>query len=506
VLAIARVESGFNPDAAAGTTSASGLGQFIDRTGKHYGLNNANRFDVDAQSDALVAHFVDNRNLARDRGQGEDYIYKYHHDGPTKDYGGLGLSHRKVAPHLDEYEQFVTQRLSQTQGQTHAPTHAPGQPQPAAPAAAAVAGAGAASHAAGQARSYDHTMQVMLPPQNGVKPHITGHFGEHRGEKSHGGSDFNYVGGQAGRNLQHPTIHAPIAGTVTSVGGKYGTVMIQDAQGNSHQILHMQDTKVKVGQHVQPGDPIGTMGGRGPQGANQYAQHVHYQMKDPAGKLINPETYWNKGVQREAGKHGHAHDHDHAPAGTLRKGDRSDEVGKLQEELNRLGVRDANGNRLSEDGKFGDNTRDAVLAFQKQQGLKEDGVVGRDTLGKLTAAQSQGADTRTAAGPLLGDKGHPDTALHNAIRGQLPAAISNEAAANVTLQAKQAGIDSAEKLQSVTVQDGKAFVMGTTPGYRAAVDLSHAPPVEQTSAQLLGSNSQQQNQVQEEQQKVAMGR
>lgn len=512
VLAIARVESGFNPDAAAGTTSASGLGQFIDRTGKHYGLNNANRFDVDAQSDALVAHFVDNRNLARDRGQGEDYIYKYHHDGPTKDYGGLGLSHRKVAPHLDEYEQFVNQRLNQTQGQTHAP--APSQ-QTAAPAAAATAaaigagaaaGVGAASHAAGQARSYDHTMQVMLPPQNGVKPHITGHFGEHRGEKSHGGSDFNYVGGQAGRNLQHPTIHAPIAGTVTSVGGKYGTVMIQDADGNSHQILHMQDTKVKVGQHVEPGDAIGTMGGRGPQGANQYAQHVHYQMKDPSGKLINPETYWNKGVQQEAGKHGHAHDHDHAPAGTLHKGDRSDEVSRLQGELNRLGVRDADGKPLAEDGKFGDNTREAVLAFQKQQGLKEDGVVGRDTFGKLSAAQTQDADTRTAAGPLLGDKGHPDTPLHNAIRSQLPSVISNEAAANVTLQAKQAGIDSPEKLQSVAVQDGKAFVMGTTPGFRAAVDLSHAPPVEQTSAQLLGSNSQQQNQVQEEQQKVAMGR
>lgn len=500
VLAIARVESGFNPDAAAGTTSASGLGQFIDRTGKHYGLNNANRFDVDAQSDALVAHFVDNRNLARDRGQGEDYIYKYHHDGPTKDYGGLGLSQRKVAPHLDEYEQFVNQRLSQTQAQAPAQQHA------VAGAAAAVAGAAAVGAAATQARSYEHTMQVMLPPQNGVKPHITGHFGEHRGEKSHGGSDFNYVGGQTGRNLQHPTIHAPIAGTVTSVGGKYGTVMIQDAQGNSHQILHMQDTKVKVGQHVEPGDPIGTMGGRGPQGANQYAQHVHYQMKDPAGKLINPETYWNKGIQQEAGKHGHAHDHDHAPAGTLRKGDRSDEVTKLQEELNRLGVRDANGNRLSEDGKFGDNTREAVQAFQKQQGLKDDGIVGRETFGKLAATQAQGAETRTATGPQLGDKGHADTPLHNAIRGQLPAAISNEAAANVTLQAKQAGIDSPEKLQSVTVQDGKAFVMGTTPGYRTAVDLSEAPSLEHTNAQLQSNNASQQQQVQEEQQKVAMGR
>lgn len=500
VLAIARVESGFNPDAAAGTTSASGLGQFIDRTGKHYGLNNANRFDVDAQSDALVAHFVDNRNLARDRGQGEDYIYKYHHDGPTKDYGGLGLSQRKVAPHLDEYEQFVNQRLSQTQAQAPAQQHA------VAGAAAAVAGAAAVGAAATQVRSYEHTMQVMLPPQNGVKPHITGHFGEHRGEKSHGGSDFNYVGGQAGRNLQHPTIHAPIAGTVTSVGGKYGTVMIQDAQGNSHQILHMQDTKVKVGQHVEPGDPIGTMGGRGPQGANQYAQHVHYQMKDPAGKLINPETYWNKGIQQEAGKHGHAHDHDHTPAGTLRKGDRSDEVTKLQEELNRLGVRDANGNRLSEDGKFGDNTREAVQAFQKQQGLKDDGIVGRETFGKLAASQAQGAETRTATGPQLGEKGHADTPLHNAIRGQLPAAISNEAAANVTLQAKQAGIDSPEKLQSVTVQDGKAFVMGTTPGYRTAVDLSEAPSLEHTNAQLQSNNASQQQQVQEEQQKVAMGR
>lgn len=500
VLAIARVESGFNPDAAAGTTSASGLGQFIDRTGKHYGLNNANRFDVDSQSDALVAHFVDNRNLARDRGQGEDYIYKYHHDGPTKDYGGLGLAQRKVAPHLDEYEQFVNQRLSQTQAQ------APAQPHAVMGAAAAVAGAAAVGAAATQARSYEHTMQVMLPPQNGVKPHITGHFGEHRGEKSHGGSDFNYVGGQTGRNLQHPTIHAPIAGTVTSVGGKYGTVMIQDAQGNSHQILHMQDTKVKVGQHVEPGDAIGTMGGRGPQGANQYAQHVHYQMKDPAGKLINPETYWNKGIQQEAGKHGHAHDHDHAPAGTLRKGDRSDEVTKLQEELNRLGVRDANGNRLSEDGKFGDNTREAVQAFQKQQGLKDDGIVGRETFGKLAATQAQGAETRTATGPQLGEKGHADTPLHNAIRGQLPAAISNEAAANVTLQAKQAGIDSPEKLQSVTVQDGKAFVMGTTPGYRAAVDLSEAPSLEHTNAQLQSNNASQQQQVQEEQQKVAMGR
>ncbi|MDR7193946.1 transglycosylase SLT domain-containing protein [Luteimonas terrae] len=76
VLAIARIESGFNPDAAAGTTSASGLGQFVDKTGLSYGLNESNRFDVDAQASALVAHFIDNRALAERRGQGEAYIYQ----------------------------------------------------------------------------------------------------------------------------------------------------------------------------------------------------------------------------------------------------------------------------------------------------------------------------------------------------------------------------------------------------------------------------------------------
>ena len=159
VLAIARAESGFNPDAAAGTTSASGLGQFIDQTGRHYNLNNQNRFSPDAQADALVAHFIDNRNLAVSRGQGEEYIYKYHHDGPTRDYGGLGLSNREVAPHLNEYETFVRQRLGLQQGQD------PVSPQQ-------------TNHAAAQPtangpRSFDDVMKVMLPTQNGVSPHVT---------------------------------------------------------------------------------------------------------------------------------------------------------------------------------------------------------------------------------------------------------------------------------------------------------------------------------------------
>ncbi|MDD2468420.1 MAG: transglycosylase SLT domain-containing protein, partial [Desulfuromonadaceae bacterium] len=57
VLAIAFVESGFNPDAAAGTTTAAGLGQFVRKTGWGYGLDDTNRFELKSNADALVCVF-----------------------------------------------------------------------------------------------------------------------------------------------------------------------------------------------------------------------------------------------------------------------------------------------------------------------------------------------------------------------------------------------------------------------------------------------------------------
>ncbi|TAA36770.1 peptidoglycan-binding protein [Pseudoxanthomonas winnipegensis] len=464
VLAIARVESGFNPDAAAGTTSASGLGQFIDRTGGQYGLNNANRFDVRTQSQALVQHFIDNRDLARSRGHGEDYIYKYHHDGPSKDYGGLGLSQREVAPYLDRYERFVEQRLSQTQTQGHAPTHAAPSP---------------ASHAQGHG-GFQQTTERMLPGQGGQDPHITGNFGEHRGKGPHGGTDFNYEGGQAGRNLRHPTVHAPIDGTVTFSGGQYGTVKIRDAQGNSHEILHLDSRSVKEGQVVRAGDPIGTMGGRGPEGAGQYAQHVHYQLRDPQGHLISPQTFWDRHApaQTTSAPTSTAAPHRGAGAEVLQHGDHGPNVRALQQQLNTLGVRDEHGRRLAEDGKFGTHTQAAVERLQRTHGIAVDGEVGPDTRRALAARPA-------IATPGLDQASHPDHRLYTAIRAQVPAPYSNELAAHITVQAKQHGIDTPEKVGGVAVQDGKAYVVGTTPGFRATVDLAQPPSFEHSSQQLL---------------------
>ncbi len=56
-LAIIRRESGFNPDAAAGTTSASGLGQFVNNTAAGLKLAENKRFDIDANINAFFELF-----------------------------------------------------------------------------------------------------------------------------------------------------------------------------------------------------------------------------------------------------------------------------------------------------------------------------------------------------------------------------------------------------------------------------------------------------------------
>lgn len=106
-LAIANVESGFNPDAATGESSATGIGQFIDETGAGYSIDNTNRWDLDTQVKALVEHTLYNYNLVNKRGKTDNYVYKYHHDGPTADNEGLKVSNRKVMPLVKKYKKLL---------------------------------------------------------------------------------------------------------------------------------------------------------------------------------------------------------------------------------------------------------------------------------------------------------------------------------------------------------------------------------------------------------------
>ncbi|RDS80708.1 peptidoglycan-binding domain-containing protein [Dyella psychrodurans] len=69
---------------------------------------------------------------------------------------------------------------------------------------------------------------------------------------------------------------------------------------------------------------------------------------------------------------------------SLRQGDRGEAVGITQQQLRDLGYTDAKGKPLPVDNDFGPSTYAAVKAFQSDQGLTSDGVVGKDTANALT--------------------------------------------------------------------------------------------------------------------------
>ena len=110
VLAIARTESGFNPYAAAGETSASGLGQFTKATWNDYHLPQSKIWDIETQANALVQHFQKCQIQANKHHVGQVYVYKYHHDGLYSTIGtgkGLELSKREVYPQIDAISESI---------------------------------------------------------------------------------------------------------------------------------------------------------------------------------------------------------------------------------------------------------------------------------------------------------------------------------------------------------------------------------------------------------------
>lgn len=110
VLAIARHESGFNPFAAAGSTTASGLGQFVNGTGLEYGINSSNRWSLNIQSDALVEHYLENKARIIQKNLPEAYIYKFHHDGPyssSRHLEGLRLSNKHIIPQIGGIQNVI---------------------------------------------------------------------------------------------------------------------------------------------------------------------------------------------------------------------------------------------------------------------------------------------------------------------------------------------------------------------------------------------------------------
>jgi len=93
------------------------------------------------------------------------------------------------------------------------------------------------------------------------------------------------------------------------------------------------------------------------------------------------------------------------PGSALRVGATGESVRLIQQAINRL-VPSYPGRlwRISEDGIFGNGTRDAVMAFQSIFGLSVDGVVGPITWGRLMRESASGSTGTFSANRLDGSK------------------------------------------------------------------------------------------------------
>lgn len=71
---------------------------------------------------------------------------------------------------------------------------------------------------------------------------------------------------------------------------------------------------------------------------------------------------------------------------------------------------------------------------------------------------------------------HRDYALFSAIQAQLPKGTSDEKTAEVLHAVKESGIERADQLRKVTIQDDVAFVFGKTPGFHSETALNPPSP------------------------------
>lgn len=109
LLAIAEQESGFNPDAAALTTSAGGVFQLVAKTAENLGLSKRNIFDAELNIRAGVklfkenVNFVDKKYPDLSKTKRAALLYALHHDGPSLRYGGLEIAVKYVLPRMQKY-------------------------------------------------------------------------------------------------------------------------------------------------------------------------------------------------------------------------------------------------------------------------------------------------------------------------------------------------------------------------------------------------------------------
>jgi len=215
-------------------------------------------------------------------------------------------------------------------------------------------------------------------------------------------------------------------------------------------------------------------------------------------------------------EHGKVHPRG-SPDGVLEKGDRGERVSEMQDQLRNLGYGEQLGGKSS-DGKFGPRTEEAVKTFQRDHGLKDDGIVGSQTMKAFSEAAAHSKSVRTLtevnsqrrpgasmalpeeslSTTLLSDKAHPVNGMYEqALAGvkdfeKRMGHSSGPHTANVsgalTAAALKSGMD---RIDRVALSDdaSRAYAMqgdASSPFKKyAEVDVAHAAktPLAESSAQ-----------------------
>ncbi|MCC8536156.1 XVIPCD domain-containing protein [Xanthomonas axonopodis pv. poinsettiicola] len=240
----------------------------------------------------------------------------------------------------------------------------------------------------------------------------------------------------------------------------------------------------------------------------KHARGVKLYASDPLSEAR--ELLQDRSQSRQQSHDGNAQKPVHAQAtaeasGVLREKAHGAEVQKLQQTLQQLGYKDANGNELKADSAYGQRTGEAVKAFQRAHGLQDDGVVGSDTLKALKQAEKT---------PLLSEKTNPDNPLYNQAVSKLeqlgPTAFANRralenAAGSLAFEAKVGGLQRIDAVMQSKDGTGLFAVQGqpSDPAHqRIYTDKASAAerPLEQSSnAVRQDAQSQTHTQVQDQQ-------
>ncbi|KRB11210.1 peptidoglycan-binding protein [Lysobacter sp. Root690] len=202
--------------------------------------------------------------------------------------------------------------------------------------------------------------------------------------------------------------------------------------------------------------------------------------------------------------------------GVLKPDERGPAVTSLQEQLNKAGFRDAQGNELKPDGHYGKHTKEAVEAFQRANNLEVDGKAGPKTLEALKNAQPAGPQAEqpatTKPGEVqLSNPAHPDNAMYKQAVAGLEKlgpqagfkdhAALERAAGTMTYEARVSGMTKIDHVVPNASGTGLFAVQGELrdpASQRVVVDKAQASSqsIEQ-STQQLKQDAPTQNQTQE---------